>query len=468
MVQPGSVWLGRFFRPPDGAAGNVHWFSMSLALLLPATLPVPSDPLAHWQVAAGYVVFAASYLVFAIGKFPGMKIDRTGGAIIGAVLMVAFGVVSARQALASVDFATLVLLFSMMLVVGCLRLAGFFEWITDHIVARLTPSNLLPATVFITGILAAFFVNDVICLVMVPFALAATRRMGLKPLPYLLAVATASNIGSVATITGNPQNMLIGSYSGLSYRYFLAHLGPVALIGLVLDWIVIRWLCGAGEKRTEVSQASRKDRDAASLGHPDEDTAKVGHPIRLRELRKPAIVIALVLGGFLGGVPPAMMAAIGAALMLMTRTREPRQVYDEVDWGLLVFFVGLFLIVGGAERAGLDRELFAVAARLNLQNVGIFTGITALVSNVVSNVPAVMLLKSVVPSFHNPHSGWMVLAMASTLAGNLTITGSVANLIVVERARDEVRIGFWDYSRVGIPVTLLTLAVGWVWLSWLG
>jgi Na+/H+ antiporter NhaD/arsenite permease-like protein len=427
---------------------------MLLALLLTATFPLPSNPLAHWQVAAGYIVFAVCYLVFALGKFPGLKIDRPGMAIIGAVLMVGFGVVSARQALGSIDFATLVLLFSMMLVVGCLRLSGFFDWITDHLVARLTPDNLLPATIFITGVLAAFFVNDIICLVMVPFALTATRRMGLKPLPYLLAVATAANIGSTASLTGNPQNMLIGSYSGLSYRYFLAHLGPIALIGLFIDWLVIRWLCGM----EHVPGQSKPTPESESETQPQ---------IHLSKLRKPAIVIALVLGGFLGGVPPAMMAAIGAALMLITRTREPRQVYDEVDWGLLVFFVGLFLIVGGAERAGLHSELSRLASRLNLQNVGIFTGVTALFSNIVSNVPAVMLLKSVLPSFHNQSSGWMVLAMASTLAGNLTITGSVANLIVAERARDEVHISFWDYSRVGIPVTLLTLAVGWAWLTWL-
>ncbi len=426
---------------------------MILALLLTPHLPVPSSPLAHWQVAAAYLVFAVSYLVFALGKLPGMKIDRPGMAIIGAVLMVAFGVVSAQQALGSIDFATLVLLFSMMLVVGCLRLSGFFDWITDHLVARLTPGNLLPATIFITGVLAAFFVNDIICLVMVPFALTAARRMNLKPLPYLLAVATASNIGSVATITGNPQNMLIGSYSGLSYRYFLVHLGPIAVIGLFIDWALIRWLCGMQPAPAPVHSATG---ERAAQPH-----------MPLSDLRKPAIVIVLVLGGFLGGVPPAMMAAIGAALMLITRTREPRQVYDEVDWGLLVFFVGLFLIVGGAERAGLNRDLSELAARLKLEDVGILTGITALFSNVVSNVPAVMLLKSVVPSFHNPQSGWMVLAMASTLAGNLTITGSVANLIVVERARDEVHIGFWDYSRVGIPVTLLTLAVGWAWLTWI-
>jgi Na+/H+ antiporter NhaD/arsenite permease-like protein len=161
-----------------------------------------------------------------------------------------------------------------------------------------------------------------------------------------------------------------------------------------------------------------------------------------------------------------MVAAIGAALMLITRTRNPRMVYDEVDWGLLVFFVGLFLIVGAAENAGLTHYLFALADRFNLQNTAVLTLMTALLSNVVSNVPAVMVLKSLVPSFHDPRSGWLVLAMASTLAGNLTITGSVANLIVVERSKHDVHIGFWDYSRIGIPVTLLTLAVGWAWLTW--
>ncbi len=421
---------------------------MSLALLLIAPLPVPAGLLADSQVAAAYIIFAVSYLVFALGKLPGLKIDRPGMAIIGAVLMVAFGIVRASQALRFIDFPTLVLLFSMMLIVGCLHLAGFFEWITEQIVVRLKPHHLLPTVIFITGALSAFFVNDIICLVMVPFVLTAARRMGLKPLPYLLAVATASNIGSVATITGNPQNMLIGSFSGLSYRYFLWRLGPVALIGLLLDWLLIRQIFG-GEHVPE---------EAASI------SGATSH-IELRSLRKPAIVVALVLAGFLGGVPPAMMAAIGAALMLITRTRNPRLVYDEVDWGLLIFFVGLFVIVGGAENAGLTGDLFAVADRFNVQNAGVFTVITALLSNVVSNVPAVMVLKSLVPSFHDPQTGWLVLAMASTLAGNLTITGSVANLIVVERARDEVHIGFWDYSRVGIPVTLLTLAVGWAWLS---
>ena len=206
---------------------------MVLSHILLASVPGLTLPLAEWQVTAGYAVFAVSYLVFALGKLPGMKIDRPGMAIIGAVLMVAFRIVPAAEALRFIDFGTLVLLFSMMLVVGYLHLTGFFEWIAEQIVTRLKPRHLLPTVIFITGVLSAFFVNDIICLVMVPFTLLATRRMGLKPLPYLLAVATSANIGSVATITGNPQNMLIGSFSGLTYRHFIWHLGPVALIGLL-------------------------------------------------------------------------------------------------------------------------------------------------------------------------------------------------------------------------------------------
>jgi Na+/H+ antiporter NhaD/arsenite permease-like protein len=402
-------------------------------------------------IAAAYVIFLASYIVFALGKFPGMKIDRPGMAIIGAVLMVAFGVVRPADALRIIDFSTIVLLFSMMLLVAYLHLAGFFDWITEVVITRLKPHHLLPTVIFLSGVLSAFFVNDIICLVMVPFALVATRRMGLKPVPYLLAVATASNIGGVATITGNPQNMLIGSFSGIRYRDFMWHLGPVAIAGLFLDWLIL-WLVytrrGASQQ-TPIVPAG-------------------GTPVERGGLLKPGIVALLVLVGFVAGFPPALVAAVGAAAMLITRTREPRLVYDEVDWGLLVFFVGLFLIVGGAENAGLTECFLSFGANWNLQHTGVFTLAAALLSNIVSNVPAVMLLKSIVPRFANPHTGWLVLAMASTLAGNLTITGSVANIIVVERARTEAPITWGAYFRVGLPITVATLAFGWFWLRWIG
>jgi Na+/H+ antiporter NhaD/arsenite permease-like protein len=264
-----------------------------------------------------------------------------------------------------------------------------------------------------------------------------------------MAVATASNIGSVATITGNPQNMLIGSFSGIRYSTFLFHLGPVALIGLLLDWLAL-WLI-------YTRRETAAERPVASDDPP---------PVQRGNLWKAGTVILLVLAGFLAGLPPALVAAVGAALMLIGKTHEPRQVYDEVDWGLLVFFVGLFLIAGGAENAGLTARLLQAAQRWNLQSSSTFSIVTVALSNIVSNVPAVMLLKSMVPRFANPQQGWLMLAMASTLAGNLTITGSVANIIVVERARPEVRITFGEYLRAGAPITLATLAFGWLWLTW--
>jgi len=406
--------------------------------------------LPEFTIIATYSTFLASYVVFALGKFPGMKIDRPGMAIIGAVLMFVFGALKPADALRYVDLGTIVLLFSMMLLVAYLHTAGFFDWVTEIAVAGLKPRYLLPTVIFLSGLLSAFFVNDIICLVMVPLVLTVCRKMGLKPVPYLLAVATASNIGSVATITGNPQNMLVGSVSRIGYRDFLWHLGPVAMVGMFLAWLVL-W----GIYRKE---GLEKAHAIVRTEMPEVNTAG---------LLKPGIVVALVLAGFLLGLAPPFVAAAGAAMMLITRTREPRLVYDEVDWGVLIFFVGLFLIVGGAENAGMAEGLLRLARAMNLQNLGILTVVTAALSNVVSNVPAVMLLKEVVPRFGNAHAGWLMLAMASTLAGNLTITGSVANIIVVERAREEAKITFGEYFRVGLPITVLTMGFGYLWLMWI-
>jgi Na+/H+ antiporter NhaD/arsenite permease-like protein len=293
-------------------------------------------------------------------------------------------------------------------------------------------------------------VNDIVCLVLTPLVVHMARALRLSPMPYVIAVATASNIGSAATITGNPQNMLIGSMSAISYVDFIAHLGPVTIIGLFINWAVVHWVyVPSAVDRVEVAEV---------LSEPEFQHDRVR--------RKPVVVLVIVLLGFLAGVPAALMAAIGAALLLITRTVDPRVVYDEVDWGLLVFFVGLFIIVGGAERAGLTRKLLEPIAAGTLQRIPVFVTATVAISNIVSNVPAVMLLRTTIPAFSDPHQGWLALAMASTLAGNLTITGSVANIIVVERAQAEgVRVGFRDYFRVGLPVTVATLILGAVWLE---
>jgi Na+/H+ antiporter NhaD/arsenite permease-like protein len=401
--------------------------------------------LSHWHIVIAWLIFLASYLVFAIGRLPGTKIDRPAMAVIGAVLMFAFGVLGPRQAIASVDFATLVLLFSMMLIVASLHLAGFFEWITRLAIEHLSAGQLLPGVIFISGILSAFLVNDIVCLVMAPLILGLCKRMGLKPVPYLLALATASNIGSTATITGNPQNILIGSISGIAYRDFLAHLGPVAVLGLFIDWALLHWI----HLRNGNGQSVQPVKDEITVNRESEI-----HP------GWPLAVSLGVLIGFLLGYPPALVAAIGGALLLVQRRHSPKKIYGDVDWSLLILFLGLFLIIGGAEQAGVTEQLLRAAEKLNLQNHVILTAVVTLLSNIVSNVPAVMLLKGLIPQFHNPHHAWLMLAMSSTLAGNLTITGSVANIIVVEKARAEAHIGFLEYMKIGVPVTVVTMVVG--------
>jgi len=395
-----------------------------------------------------WIIFLASYLVFALGRFPGTRIDRTAMAIIGAALMFGFHILGPAKALQSIDYRTLVLLFSMMLIVAALHVAGFFDWITALVVNHVAPSHLLPAVIFTSGVLSAFLVNDVVCLFMAPLILRICRQFGKPAEAYLLALATASNIGSTATITGNPQNILIGSLAGIPYRDFMYHLGPVAIAGLFLDWLVLHWAY-----RGQLSQPAAV-----------EPVALVAPPRNARFWITLAVTLS-VLAGFLLGAPPALVAALGGAFVLIRRTLPAARIYREVDWALLVFFTGLFLIIGGVEQSGIANQMLDVTARLPLGNPWTFTGAVVALSNLVSNVPAVMLFRGLVTHFASPHRFWLLLAMASTLAGNLTITGSIANIIVVEKARPEVEIGFQRYFRVGLPVTILTLLVGVLWIS---
>jgi Na+/H+ antiporter NhaD/arsenite permease-like protein len=394
-----------------------------------------------------WIIFLISYGVFAIGRLPGTRVDRAGMAFIGAVAMFAIGALDGRSAIASLDYETLVLLFSMMVLVAVLHLEGFFEWVTRQIVARFEPSHLLPGVIFSSGILSAFLVNDVVCLFMAPLILKVSKQMGRNPVPFLLALATASNIGSTATITGNPQNILIGSVSHLGYRDFLFHLGPIAVIGLFVDWGVLAFLCRkqlAEEVPVEEATGSKRG---------------------LTRLVAPMLITVGIIAAFLAGLNPALVAAAGAAILILIRSRLLRRIYGEVDWSLLILFIGLFLIIGAAEHTRIAEALLHAAERLNLHNLTIFSFAVTLLSNLVSNVPAVMLLKNLVPQFRNTHQFWLALAMSSTLAGNLTVTGSIANMIVVETVRPSVRISFKDYLAVGVPTTILTIAVGIAWIA---
>ena len=395
------------------------------------------------------VAFAGTYLGLALGRLPFFRVDRTGVAIIGGAVVVVSGLLPWDRAVAAVDAHTLVLLFGMMIVAAYLRLSGFFRLVTYAAVRRAhTPVGLLALIIAAAGVLSALFVNDVVCLVMAPIVLDLVRRLRLPPVPYLIALATAANVGSVATLTGNPQNMLVGSFSGISYRAFLLREAPVGLIGLALVFGVI-WLAYRRRLPPALPAEALEERGAV-------------HPALMI---KTMAAVSVMLVAFLAGVPIALVAIGGAAYCLLTRRVNPDKVYREIDWGLLVLFTGLFVVIGGLEASGLAGEILGWAGAVGLYRPVVLTVVTAVLSNLVSNVPAVLLFKAVIPTFGEPTRAWLLLAMASTLAGNLTILGSVANLIVVEQARGAgIQIGFLEYSKVGVPVTVATLLVGWLLL----
>lgn len=389
------------------------------------------------------MIFAATYLVVALGRAPGIRLDRTGAAVVGAAFMVAFHVVTPERAYAMVDLGTVVLLFGTMVIVGHLRLAGFFRWVAAAVARRAaSPRQLLAGLVAVAGVLSAVFVNDTICLALTPLVLEVSSALGVRATPYLLALATASNVGSVATLTGNPQNMLIGVASGVRYRDFFAALAPVALAGLVIDFVVVALVYRRELERPFPFRAQPRARL---------------HPfLTLKSLAAAGAMLAW----FFAGANVSMVAFTAGAALLLTRRVKPEKVLLEINWNLLVLFAGLFVVVGAAREAGVTGALFDLLRAREAHGPAAFAAAVAVMSNLVSNVPAVMLFAHLVPELPDPHRAWLILAMASTLAGNLTVVGSIANLIVVEGSRRLCPISFREYLKVGVPVTLLTLGAG--------
>jgi Na+/H+ antiporter NhaD/arsenite permease-like protein len=406
----------------------------------------------HPSIPLVSTIFGLTYLAMAIGKVPGMRIDRAGIAMVGAAAMLAFGVISLPDAAKAVDYETIVLLFGMMIVVSYLRLSGFFAIATERIAARCTgPLSLLAVVIGLSGVLSAFLVNDVVCVALAPLVIGLCKRLKRPPIPYLIGLATASNVGSVATITGNPQNIIIGSLSGISYLRFAARLAPIAAIGLLLNFALVAFVY-------------RKTlRETLSTSSVEVDPPRLR--VHLLLLIKSVVVAIATVVLFFAGQPIAMVALVAAAVMMLDRVR-PGKVYESIDWPLLLMFVGLFVVVHAFEvnvvrTWGLERW-----ESLRHSPVVMVSGLSVVLSNLVSNVPAVLLFKPLMGVMVDKELAWLALAMSSTLAGNLTVLGSVANLIVVEKARrGGTELGFMEYLKVGVPLTILTLLVGVGWLA---
>jgi Na+/H+ antiporter NhaD/arsenite permease-like protein len=336
-----------------------------------------------------------------------------------------------------------------MVLIAYLELSGFFEVLERWIIGQARSTRALLALVILSsGVLSALFMNDTICLLYAPVLVRVTKRLGLNPVPYLIALVTSANIGSVATIIGNPQNALIGLRSHLAFVEFTRRLWPVAAIGLLIDFVIV-----AGLYRQEIT----------------------GNPLEIPPPRNPVkmqrwmLIVSMGAGAAmfvllcLNYHPPAVAMGL-ASLVILAGSRKPQRALQEVDWTLLFLFAGLFVVMRGVEQAGLTEIVFRrTQFLLNETSLWAATGLSgtvAFISNLVSNVPAVLVFRGFVTHLPDAAHAWLTLAMSSTLAGNLTILGSVANLIVVERARREVRIGFWEYARAGVPLTILSLAAG--------
>jgi Na+/H+ antiporter NhaD/arsenite permease-like protein len=386
----------------------------------------------------------------ALGGVPrlGLRLDRTGAAVVGAAFMVAFHVVTPEEAYRFIDLGTLVLLFGMMIVVAQLRLAGFFRWAGAAVARRAGEPAQAALRADRAGGHAVGVVRERHDL---PGAralvLEVTAALGVPATPYLIALATASNIGSVATLTGNPQNMLIGVASRVPYGEFFRDLLPVALVGLVIDFAV-------------VALVYRRELQA-----PFQAVAKPRAKVHAFLMAKGLAASLAMLVFFFAGANLSMVALTAGATLLLTRRVKPEKVFLEINWNLLTLFAGLFVVVGAARQAGLTSALFELLHAREARSVAALSASTALLSNLVSNVPAVMLFLPLAAELPEPQRAFKVLAMSSTLAGNLTLLGSIANLIVAEAARKRSPLGFFEYLKVGVPVTLLSLAAGVLLLS---
>ncbi len=395
------------------------------------------------------VIFIITYIFIGLRQIPRLHIDRPAGALVGAVLMIVFGVLTLDEAFAAIDMHTLLLLLGMMIITVYLRTAGFFELMAAKILSlSKTPTQLLIFITLSSGLLSALFVNDTVCLLYTPIVLEVTVQLGVNPLPYLLALAASSNIGSVMTVTGNPQNMLIGISSKIPYLSFLSALFPVAFCGFLVCILVIRLLYRSDMKKE------------CFLKRPAMPVYQVDRPLLIKALA----VCAGVLVAFSVGYPYSLTAAAGATVLMLAGGVRTERILEGVDWTLLLFFSGLFVVMHGVEASGLAHAVIAGTGGLTgtstMGGIGGLSFISALLSNVVSNVPAVLLLKPFVESLGGDRIAWLALAMSSTLAGNLTLIGSVANLIVVQQARRKVEIGFMEYFRVGALITALTIMIG--------
>nr|WP_199326119.1 anion transporter [Nostoc parmelioides] len=384
-----------------------------------------------------------TYLGLALGYIPGLRMNRATIALVGSAFLIALGVLNLQEAWQAIDPNTIVFLLSMMVVNANLSYAGFFRRALAVLLSfTRSPLGLLIALTFGSGILSAFFLNDTLALVFTPLTLSLAQALSLNPIPYLLAIAGATNIGSVATLSGNPQNILIGSFSGIPYLEFSRVLAPVAFIGLIIQ-IGLLWLLYPDVRSAKPCQISLTS------------NPRIFKPL----FNKTLVITTGLLIAFTIGLPLAQSALVAASLLLITRRIKPQRILKKVDWNLLVMFSGLFILTKATQKLNLLQPFTHV-----INSAASLLGVTVVLSNLISNVPAVLLLQPLISP--DDTKSWLLLAAGSTLAGNLTLFGAVANLITVEAAADlGYKLTFLEHLRFGLPLTVCTLIITYLWVN---
>ncbi|MCE5197704.1 MAG: SLC13 family permease [Armatimonadota bacterium] len=384
-----------------------------------------------------------------MGENSPRKLDRPTAALLGAVLMVMTGSLTRVEAARAIDLSTISLLFGMMVLLSVLIQSKTPVFFAHRALGRCQSAHkLLAGVIFASGIASALMLNDTVCLLGTPILLEVVIQAGLPATPFLLALATSSNIGSAMTLIGNPQNMIIGHLSGWSWSGFVLRMLPIGLVCLVVDWLIISFMF-----RKELAAV-----DMQAVCMPDKEIEIKRKPATRSLIMFAAFIFAIILGA-----PMDFAAVAAAALLLVWVNRPPKLTLEMVDWSLLLFFAGLFVVVEGllkADRTILEACLNALGTHSGLGNIVRWSATTVIGSNIFSNVPFVLIASHWIDKVSDPKFFWLILSLTSTLAGNLTLFGSVANVIVAQRSQSKSPLSFWDFFRVGVPVTIITTAIG--------
>ena len=397
-------------------------------------------------------IFAVTYIAIAMGHVPGLKLNRAGIALLGAIALMIFGDVTTANVVSFINWPTIFLLFGFFVISAQLRLSGFYDKVANGISARLGhPARFMLLLMAVTGGLSAFLNHDIVCYVFTPVVGAALLRKRINPVPFLIALAIASNIGAAATLIGNPQDMMISQVAHLNFGHYLLWCSVPVLVAMGAAYAII-WLM------------SQKNLQLASPVENASDCQLI--PFNRPHTVKGLVILVVVVGLFFSRVPREIIALAAAGIHLASRRFRTEDLLGLVDWPILILFMGLFVVAGAFQSTGCgDRVVqWLAGSGFNLDTPANLVLTTAVLSNLINNAAAVMLLLKVVP-LSQPVMAY-ILALANSFGGSLIIIGSVSNIIVVQQAREMgITVSFGDFARLGIPVTLAALAGLILWVT---